>query len=93
MILREQGPYFTCGRCQHKVPIEKMVWDNGLLVCAPTEGLYCSADGAINGSLELRWAREVGRDRQELTPEPKLINPLDPATQLETVPASSGVFE
>lgn len=93
MILREQGPYWTCGRCQHKVPIDKMQWDNGLLVCARTEGLYCSADGAINGSLELRWAREVGRDRQELQPEPKLINPVDPALQMESLPASSGVYE
>lgn len=93
MILRESGPYFTCGRCQHKVPIDKMQWDNGLLVCAQTEGLYCKADGAINGSLELRWAREVSRDRQELVPEPKLINPVDPAQQLETIPATSGTYE
>jgi hypothetical protein len=93
MILRGEGPYFTCNRCQHKVPIDKMEWDAGLLVCAKTEGLYCSADGAMNGSLELRWAREVGRDRQELTPEPKLINPVDPAQQIETIPASSGTYE
>jgi hypothetical protein len=93
MIIRNLGPYFTCMRCNHKVPIDKMVWDAGLLVCAPTEGLYCKADGAINGSLELRWAREVGRDRQELQPEPKLIDPVDPALQIETIPASSGTYE
>ena len=92
MILREAGVYFTCMRCQHKVPIEKMEWDAGLLVCAKTEGLYCSADGAINGSLEFAWAKEVGRDRQELTPEPKLINPVDVTTQLESIPASSGIY-
>ena len=92
MILREAGVYFTCMRCQHKAPIEKMEWDNGLLVCAKTEGLYCSADGAVNGSLELRWAREISKDRQELVPEPKLINPVDPAHQIETIPASSGTF-
>jgi len=93
MILREAGVYTTCMRCQHKIPIEAAQWDNGLLVCARTDGLYCKADGAINGSLELRWAREVGRDRQELVPEPKLINPVDPALQIETIPASSGNYE
>lgn len=93
MILRQDGPYATCGRCQHKVPIDKMQWDNGLLVCASTDGLYCSADRAINGSLELAWAKEVGRDRQEYTPEPKLINPVDPALQIDTIPASSGNYE
>jgi hypothetical protein len=92
MILRDQGPYFACMRCQHKVPIDKMEWDMGRLVCARTEGLYCSADGAKNGSLELAWAKEVGRDRQERTPEPKLINPVDISTQIETLPASSGVY-
>lgn len=92
MILREDGPYFTCMRCQHKVPISKMQWDAGLLVCAKTDGLYCSADGSIRGALELRWAKEVGRDRQERTPEPKLINPVDVTQQIEAIPASSGVY-
>jgi hypothetical protein len=88
MILRQLGPYFTCMRCQRKAPIDDMEWDNGRLVCR----LYCSIDGAINGSLELAWAKEVGRDRQERVPEPKLINPVDPALQIETLPASSGVY-
>ena len=89
MILREEGPYFTCMRCEHKVPISEMTWDNGRLVC---RDFYCTADRAIQGSLELRWAREVQLDRRERVPEEKLINPVDPAMQLETVPASSGVY-
>lgn len=93
MILREEGPYFTCGRCQHKVPIEKMEWDAGRLVCAKSSGLYCSADGAINGSLELRWAKEASINKHEREPEQRLINVTDPATQLEgQIPASSGVY-
>jgi hypothetical protein len=78
--------YFTCQRTNRKWPIEDMVWDNGLLVCRDV------ADGAINGSLEYNWAIEASRDRQELVPDPKLIHPIDPGTQLPTLPASSGVY-
>lgn len=92
MILREEGPYFTCFRCQHKVPIEKMEWDNGRLVCAKTDGLYCSADGAINGSFEKRTQQEVAKDLKEYQPEEKLVNPTDPDFQLENLPASSGTY-
>lgn len=79
-------------RCQHKAPIDKMEWDGGRLVCARGNGIYCQADRSINGSLELRWAREVSRERQELVPEPKLINPVDVAQQIEHVSASAGIY-
>ena len=92
MILREDGPYFTCQRCQHKVPISTMEWDNGRLVCAKVDGLYCSADGAINGSFELRSAREAMLDKREFQPEEKLVRPADPGMQIEQLPASSGVY-
>lgn len=91
MILREEGPYYTCMRCEHKAPISLMQWDSGLLVCAKNSGLYCSADGALNGSFELRTAREVAINKHEWEPEPKLINPADPAQQLENLPASAGM--
>ena len=93
MILREEGPYFTCQRCQHKVPISSMVWDYGKLVCSGTmPGTYCSSDKKVLGSVELRQAREVTLDRGERQPEPKLINPTDPSLQLEIIPASSGTY-
>lgn len=79
--------YFTCQRCNRKMPLSLMEWDNGLLVCSDT----CK-DGAILGSLEFNWAVEASRDRQELVPDPKLIHPVDPGTQLPTLPASSGVY-
>ncbi len=92
MILREEGPYTTCQRCEHKVPIEKTEWDFGRLVCAKTSGLYCSADGKVQGSLELKWAREASIWKGEREPEQKLVNPADPGAQLEIVPASSGIY-
>jgi len=79
--------YFTCMRCQQKHPIEMMAWDNGLLVCTER----CK-DVAINGSFEYRMAREASRDRQELVPDAKLIHPVDPFQQLDTLPASAGNF-
>lgn len=80
--------YTTCGRCQRKVPISECAWDNGILVCK----VYNCKDVAINGSLEMRWARECSQDRQELQPDPKLVNPVDPSMQIENVPATSGGF-
>jgi hypothetical protein len=80
--------YTTCGRCQQKVPISDCDWDNGLLVCR----INGCKDNAINGSLELGWAREASRDRNELVPDPKLINPVDPGIQILHLPASSGTW-
>ena len=92
MILRDEGPYFTCMRCQRKVPISEMQWDNGLLVCAKGNGRYCTADGAINGSFEMKMAKEAGVDKKEYQPETKLVSPVDPTQQIETLPASSGTY-
>jgi hypothetical protein len=93
VILREEGPYTTCSRCQHKIPIALAEWDAGKLVCSKSSGLYCSADGKIQGSVELRQAREVAIDKHEREPEPKLVNPADIGAQLEQIPASSGTYE
>jgi hypothetical protein len=79
--------YFTCDRCQQKYPLEDMSWDNGLLVC----NQRCK-DGAIDGSFEFRMAREASKDRQELVPDPKIIHPVDPYTQLDSLPATAGVY-
>jgi hypothetical protein len=73
-------------RSNRKWPLEDMSWDNGLLVA------NCEADHAINGSLEYNWAVEAQKDRQELTPDPKIIHPVDPRTQINTLPASSGSY-
>lgn len=80
------GPYYTCMRTNHKWPISDMSWDNGLLVC------NWAKDNAIDGSLEYNWAIEAAKDRQELQPDPKLIHPVDPRTQINTLPASSGSY-
>lgn len=78
--------YFTCQRTGRKWPLEDMSWDNGLLVCNDEK------DGAINGSFEYRMAVEASKDRQELVPDPKLIHPVDPFTQLDTLPANAGLL-
>ena len=82
-----ENTYYTCQRCGQKWPLADMSWDAGLLVC----NLRCK-DGAINGSFEYRMAREASLDRQELVPDPKLITPVDPSTQLDTLPASAGSY-
>lgn len=86
MIWRGHGDYIygTCARTNRKWPLEDMSWDNGLLVCNDVK------DGAINGSFEFRMAIEASRDRRELVPDSKIINPVDPSQQLFSLPASSG---
>ncbi len=78
--------YYTCQRTGRKWPIADMSWDNGLLVCNDEK------DAAINGSFEFRMTREVSRDRQELVPDEKLIHPIDPFSQIDTLPASAGSY-
>jgi hypothetical protein len=78
--------YGTCARTNRKWPLSDMSWDNGLLVCNDV------VDGVVLGAIENAWARETARDRQELLPDPKLIHPVDPLSQIETLPASSGVY-
>jgi hypothetical protein len=80
--------YTTCMRCNRKVPLSDCSWCDGLLV----DHIYGCYDRVIDGSFELREAREASRDRNELQPDPKLINPIDPILQLENVPASAGVW-
>jgi hypothetical protein len=80
--------YTQCNRCERKVPLSDCSWSDGLLVCH----FYGCYDRVIDGSFELREAREASRDRNELQPDPKLVNPIDPILQLENVPASAGVW-
>jgi len=89
LILRNycEVVYTTCSRCGQKWPIDDCSWDSGSLVCN-----YRCKDGAINGSLEFNWAKQASQDRNELVPDPKLIHPVDPRTQIETLPASSGTY-
>jgi hypothetical protein len=80
--------YTQCMRCERKVPISDCNWCDGLLVCHT----YACYDRVINGSFELRVAREASRDRQELVPDPVLVDPIDPIMQLENVSASAGTW-
>lgn len=78
--------YTTCARCQRKVPIEECSWDAGLLVCK----VYNCKDRDVNGSFEFEMSRQCSIDRQELTPDPKLVNPVDVLSQIEHVSARAG---
>jgi hypothetical protein len=78
--------YGTCARTNHKWPIEDMSWDNGLLVRNE------SKDTSIDGALEYNWALEAKKDTHELQPDPKLIHPVDPRSQINTLPATSGTY-
>ena len=64
------------------MPLARMVWQLGILVC----DVYDCIDTAVIGSHELAVAREVGLDRHELQPDPKLIQPKDPYQDIEDVP-------
>lgn len=80
--------YTTCARCSRKVPVSDCQWCDGILVCK----MYLCYDRVVNGAFEFREGREVSRDRNELTPDPKLIHPVDPTTQIFNLPASSGTY-
>ena len=80
--------YWTCQRCKRTVPLSMCHWDAGLLVC----NVYGCADRDINGSFELREAREISKDRRELTPDPKTYNPTDVLSQMEHVSARAGFY-
>lgn len=60
-------------RCGYRQPLSMMVWQNGLLVCNPTD----CVDTAIVGTFELNVARAVSVYRHELEPDPKLVNPIE----------------
>jgi hypothetical protein len=80
--------YVTCQRCERKVPVQECEWDGGYLVCTT----YNCKDRNINGALEVGIAMEASRDRQELVPTPKLVNPVDVALQIQNVSASAGTY-
>jgi hypothetical protein len=64
------------------MPLDQLEWQFGLLFCT----VYNCLDTAVQGSHEFAVAREVGRQRNELTPDPKLIHPKDPLQDIEDVP-------
>jgi hypothetical protein len=70
------------------MPLSLMRWDAGLLVCF----FNGCADRDINGSFELREAREISKDRRELVPDPKTYNPTDVLSQMEHVSARAGIY-
>ena len=78
--------YTTCQISQRKAPIEECVWKGGFLVW----DRY--ADRNVNGAFEYAMAQEASRDRQELTPDPKLIHPKDVLLDISNISASAGTF-
>lgn len=78
--------YYTCQRCQRKMPISLMRWDNGLLVCKTND----CVDRLINGTFEFAYTKEASRDRQELHPDETLLHPTDVTLQIQRVAASAG---
>lgn len=65
--------YHFCDRCGFRQPLDKMRWQNGKLVCKPTN----CVDSAIIGTRDLNVARQVSINRHELEPDRKLTNPVD----------------
>ena len=60
-------------RCGFRQPLSKMIWQNGVLVCSPTN----CVDTAIIGTRDLNVARATAIYRHEQEPDPKLTNPID----------------
>ena len=81
-----QYTYTTCAISQRKAPIEECVWVGGFLVWKQY------ADRNVNGAFEYAVAREASMDRQELTPDPKLIHPKDILLDIEHISASAGTY-
>jgi hypothetical protein len=65
--------YHTCARCGFRQPLQKMIWQNGILVCSVSSCI----DKAIVGSRDINVARAVSVYRHELEPDVKLTNPTD----------------
>jgi hypothetical protein len=80
--------YVTCMRCERKVPIEDCIWQAGLLICK----MYDCQDRNVNGAFEMEEVRQVSQDRQELVPDPKLINPSNPQDDINHISASAGEY-
>jgi hypothetical protein len=80
--------YTSCALCQRKVPIEDCEWKGGFLVCK----MYDCLDRNVNGAFEYATAQEASRDRQELTPDPKLIHPKDVLLDIQNINASAGTY-
>lgn len=78
--------YVTCQRCERKVPISECEWNGGYLVCR----IYDCVDRNINGAFEVAVSMEASRDRQELVPDPKLVNQVDVQSQIQHISASAG---
>lgn len=65
--------YHECQRCGVRMPLDKMRWQNGKLVCF----VNGCVDAAIIGSRDLNVARQVAVNRHELEPDKKLTTPVD----------------
>ena len=65
--------YYFCQRCGFRQRFSDLKWQNGILVCGTTDCI----DTAILGSRDLAVSKAVSIDRKELTPDPKLVHPVE----------------
>jgi hypothetical protein len=65
--------YHECQRCGVRMPLAKMTWQNGILVCSVDDCI----DKEIIGQHELNVSREIAIYRHELEPDKKLTEPVE----------------
>ena len=78
---QKKNVYHVCGRCGFRQPLSKLIWQNGILVCYPTN----CVDKAIVGSRDLNVARAASINRHELEPDKKLTEPVDRKDDLNEI--------
>lgn len=69
---QQENVYHECMRCGNRMPLKKMVWQNGLLLCNVND----CVDNRIVGSRDYDVTRAVAVTRHELEPDPKLTTPV-----------------
>lgn len=76
-----QNVYSICARCGTRMPLSKLRWQNGILVC----DFYNCTDTAIIGKRDLDVARAVQVDRHEMEVDRKLTEPIDRKDDLDDI--------
>lgn len=65
--------YAYCQRCKTRMPLSRLVWQNGVLRCQFNR----CVSTAIIGSRDINVARAIAQDLHELEPDKKLTEPVD----------------
>lgn len=68
---QQKNVYHECARCGVRFPLSQLQWQNGQLFCSPNRCI----DTALQGSRDLKVARQLSIDRKEMQPDQKLTNP------------------